>query len=137
MLGNMQGGQDRVPYMEENLWGYGKRLRFVEDAVQRAFPGTPRGKLTILDIGCGNGSQLAIPLAHAGYRVTGIDPHEPSIQRGRSFGSAVCFLHGTLDMLPTQPLIASFSPRYSNILRGRRRCLPPRCLISSKVACSL
>lgn len=103
MLGTMQGGEDRVPYMEENLWGYGKRLRFVDDAVQRTFPGRPRGELTILDIGCGNGSQLAIPLAHAGYRVTAIDPHWPSIQRGRSFGSAVCFLHGTLDMLPTQP----------------------------------
>jgi SAM-dependent methyltransferase len=91
---------EQVPYLEENLWGYGKRLKFVDDALQRVFPGTPRRNLTVLDIGCGNGSQLAIPLANAGYQVTAIDPHWPSIERGRSFASSVRFLHATASALP-------------------------------------
>src|ERR1700678_2749826 len=45
----------RIPYLRENLWGYGKRLRFVDGAIQREFPGKKRGDLRILDVGCGNG----------------------------------------------------------------------------------
>ena len=103
MLGFMQNEDERVPYLEENLWGYGKRLRFVDDAMQRAFPGAPRSTLAVLDIGCGNGSQLAIPLANAGYQVTALDPHKPSIDRGRAFGSQVRFLHGTVNTLLPHP----------------------------------
>jgi 2-polyprenyl-3-methyl-5-hydroxy-6-metoxy-1,4-benzoquinol methylase len=89
----------RAPYIQENLWGYGKRLRFVDQAMQREFPGRKRCELTVLDLGCGNGSQLAIPLADAGYRVTAMDPHWPSIERGRRLSSAVNFLHGVVSDL--------------------------------------
>ena len=101
MLGReeMAEQEERVPYLEENLWGYGKRLRFVHEALQRAFPGMPRCRLSILDVGCGNGSQLAIPLANTGYRVTAVDPHEPSIARGRTLSSAVRFVHGTVSSI--------------------------------------
>ena len=90
----------RVPYLAENIWGYGKRLHFVDNALQTAFPGALRQTLSVLDIGCGNGSQLAIPLATAGYQVTAVDPHKPSIEHGRSFGSQVRFIHGTVNALP-------------------------------------
>ena len=90
----------RTPYLRENLWGYGKRLRFVDGAIQREFPGRKRSDLRILDIGCGNGSQLAIPLADGGYDVTAVDSHQPSIQRGRRLGPAVKFHHGVVSDLP-------------------------------------
>ena len=86
----------QTPYLPENLWGYGKRLRFVDDTLQREFPGRRRNELKLLDVGCGNGSQLAIPLAKAGYQVTAVDPHRPSIERGRGLAPTVRFLHGTL-----------------------------------------
>jgi SAM-dependent methyltransferase len=72
----------------------------VDGAIQREFPGKKRSELKILDVGCGNGSQLAIPLGDGGYDVTAIDPHQPSIQRGRSLGPAVKFHHGVVSDLP-------------------------------------
>jgi SAM-dependent methyltransferase len=89
----------RAPYLPENLWGYGKRLRFVDSAIQRAFPGKKRCELSVLDVGCGNGSQLAIPLANAGYQLTAIDPHYASIQRGRGLAPEVKFIHGQVSDL--------------------------------------
>jgi 2-polyprenyl-3-methyl-5-hydroxy-6-metoxy-1,4-benzoquinol methylase len=96
----MSESNTRAPYLKENLWGYGKRLRFVDAAIKCAFPVRERCDLTILDLGCGNGSQLAIPLAAAGYRVTGVDPHLPSIERGRNLAPAITFIHGPLSELP-------------------------------------
>ena len=91
----------RAPYLQENLWGYGKRLRFVDGAMRREFPERKRCELKVLDVGCGNGSQLAGPLADAGYRVTAVDPHRPSIERGRKLAPAVNFFHGTVsDLAP-------------------------------------
>jgi SAM-dependent methyltransferase len=89
----------RAPYLEENIWGYGKRLRFVDDTILRGFPQSKRCQLTVLDVGCGNGSQLAIPLAEAGYQVTGVDPHQQSIERGRRLSPAVRFHHGVISDL--------------------------------------
>jgi 2-polyprenyl-3-methyl-5-hydroxy-6-metoxy-1,4-benzoquinol methylase len=88
------------PYLRENLWGYGKRLRFVDGTILRAFPGRKRSDLRVLDVGCGNGSQLAIPLANGGYDVTAIDPHEPSIQRGQRLAPGVKFQHGIVSDIP-------------------------------------
>jgi 2-polyprenyl-3-methyl-5-hydroxy-6-metoxy-1,4-benzoquinol methylase len=84
----------RDPYLPENLWGYGKRLQFVDAAIRRQFPGRARSELKVLDVGCGNGSQLAIPLADAGYPVTAVDPHQPSIEHGRRLAPGVNFFHG-------------------------------------------
>lgn len=99
-VNSMSESNRRAPYLKENLWGYGKRLRFVDAAIELAFPTRERCDLTILDVGCGNGSQLAIPLAAAGYQVTGVDPHLPSIERGRNFAPAINFIHGSLSEVP-------------------------------------
>jgi SAM-dependent methyltransferase len=89
-----------APDLPENLWGYAKRLRFVDHAVQRNFPGLQRSELSLLDVGCGNGSQLAIPLARAGYQVTAVDPHQQSIERGKSLAPDVNFIHGVVTDTP-------------------------------------
>jgi SAM-dependent methyltransferase len=93
-------GDAPAPYLRENLWGYGKRLRFVDGVVQQTFPGRKRSDIRVLDVGCGNGSQLAIPLSGGGYQVTGVDPHLPSIERGRRLAPAVRFVHGMVSHLP-------------------------------------
>lgn len=71
--------------MQENLWGYRKRLEFVDRHCCSRFGSR---HVSVLDVGCGNGSQLAIPLANLGYRVTGVDPHASSIERARQFSGA-------------------------------------------------
>lgn len=68
--------------------------------MQRMFSGRKRRELSVLDLGCGNGSQLAIPLADAGYQITAIDPHRPSIDRGRKLSTSVTFIHGVVSDLP-------------------------------------
>ena len=64
---------------QENLWAYQKRLRFVSSVIKDNFPARQLSTITVLDIGCGNGSQLSLPLARGGFSVTGIDPDESSI----------------------------------------------------------
>jgi SAM-dependent methyltransferase len=74
----------------EDLWGYAKRLRFVREAIAEAFPKRDPGSLRVLDVGCGNGSQLALPLAlEAGFQITGIDPDERSIEHARRLAAEV------------------------------------------------
>jgi ubiquinone biosynthesis O-methyltransferase len=63
----------------ENFVAYRKRFRFINDALTRAFPDRARNSVRVLDIGCGNGSQLALPLARCGYDLTGIDLDSRSI----------------------------------------------------------
>jgi SAM-dependent methyltransferase len=68
----------------EDPWGYGKRFRFVVRAVERRWPGREPSSIQILDVGCGNGSQLALPVARIGYTLVGVDPDGPSIEKARA-----------------------------------------------------
>jgi ubiquinone biosynthesis O-methyltransferase len=70
----------------ENLWGYLKRLRFVQQVIAESFSDRPVDSLRVLDVGCGNGSELALPLARLGFQVTGIDIHGPSIEHAWQMG---------------------------------------------------
>ena len=68
----------------EDLWGYAKRLRFVREAISVSFPDRAPSSLRVLDVGCGNGSQLALRLAlRDGFQITGIDPDSRSIEHAR------------------------------------------------------
>jgi len=72
----------------EDLWGYAKRLRFVREVICAAFPERAPGSLRVLDVGCGNGSQLALPLAMGhGFQLTGIDPDQRSIEHAKRLAS--------------------------------------------------
>jgi SAM-dependent methyltransferase len=73
----------------EDLWGYLKRLRFVREAIASNFRGGEHSKISILDVGCGNGSQLAIQLALDGFQVTGIDVDERSIEQARRLAKEI------------------------------------------------
>jgi ubiquinone biosynthesis O-methyltransferase len=73
----------------EDLWGYGKRLRFIERMIHESFASRATRDIRILDVGCGNGSQLAIPLLNRGFSLTGIDIDERSISRAKTLASGV------------------------------------------------
>ena len=71
----------------EDVWGYAKRLRFVRALIQDCFDQAKM--LRVLDIGCGNGSQLAIPLARdARLKIVGIDTDARSIEHARRLSEA-------------------------------------------------
>lgn len=67
----------------ENLWGYAKRLRFVAGVIEESFPRRDMDSVRVLDVGCGNGSMLALPLAQRGFQVTGIDIDARSIEHAQ------------------------------------------------------
>ena len=73
----------------EDLWGYAKRLRFIRDTVAEAFETRRPSQLRLLDIGCGNGSQLTLPLALHGFEITGIDIDERSIRHAQSMSGGL------------------------------------------------
>ena len=86
-----QGSAPVVPLHEEiqeNPWGYAKRFRFVKESITAEYPGRPSGSIRVLDVGCGNGSFIAIPLARYGFQVTGVDLHRPSIEHARRLACA-------------------------------------------------
>lgn len=92
--------------MPENFVAYGKRFRFVKEAITAAFPLRPQQSIRVLDVGCGNGSQLALPLARCGYDLTGIDLDARSVEHGRKLAAGMSnarFLVGTMDNLRKAP----------------------------------
>jgi 2-polyprenyl-3-methyl-5-hydroxy-6-metoxy-1,4-benzoquinol methylase len=85
--------------LKENLWGYQKRLHFVVRGI-RAACDRPPSAVSVLDVGCGTGAQLAMPLATLGFEVTGVDTHEGSITTARASRSIGTFIHGRVSELP-------------------------------------
>lgn len=91
----------------EDLWGYRKRLQFVLDSVREAFPSRAREELRVLDVGCGNGSQLALPLLRCGFRLKGVDTDARSIEHARKLSAGLAgaeFVCARLEELPEEEL---------------------------------
>jgi SAM-dependent methyltransferase len=87
---------------KEDLWGYAKRLRFVRGAIRERFGDRAAATLSVLDVGCGNGSHLALPLVQDGFQITGIDSDEGSIEHARSMAHGISnarFFHGQVEAL--------------------------------------
>jgi len=63
------------------MHGHRKKLEFFAASLQRlaAERGLRPSDIAILEVGCSNGRNVALPLAERGYDVTGLDVHEPSI----------------------------------------------------------
>jgi SAM-dependent methyltransferase len=71
--------------IRETVYGIVKRLDFFIQHIEtyRARNHLTTAAVSILDVGCGTGVNVAIPLAEAGYSVVGLDPNADSIKRGR------------------------------------------------------
>jgi methyltransferase family protein len=65
----------RSPLIPENVYGHSKRLDWIVGHLQK--------DMTIIELGCGTGSMISIPLAVQGYQVVGIDMDHQSIDFGR------------------------------------------------------
>jgi SAM-dependent methyltransferase len=94
---------------QENFVAYSKRFRFVKEALATAFPGRPWQSIRILDVGCGNGSQLPLSLARCGYDLTGIDLDPRSIEHARTLSAGMPnarFLAGKVEDLGEAPFDA-------------------------------
>ncbi len=69
----------------ENVYAHQKRLRFIAGAIEalRVERGKAQADLSLLDVGCGTGIMVTLPLASIGYRITGIDIDRASIDTAR------------------------------------------------------
>src|SRR4051812_17191149 len=98
---------------KEDLWGYAKRLDFVERSIAKAFPGRSVADITILDVGCGTGSQLGVPLARVGFNYVGVDTHKASIEEANRLAADIpnakfsCCAVGELQAGPFDVVILS------------------------------
>jgi 2-polyprenyl-3-methyl-5-hydroxy-6-metoxy-1,4-benzoquinol methylase len=65
----------------ETPYGVKKRLKFICDVINEKIPDlNNKEEMQILDIGCGTGELITIPLGSLGYHIKGIDTHLPSIE---------------------------------------------------------
>ena len=67
----------------ENVYGILKRLNFIDEIIREHEP------LNVLDVGCGTGNQLTIPLAEkfSGIKFTGVDSDAQSIESAKNSNS--------------------------------------------------
>ncbi len=69
----------------ETVYGIAKRFEFFIEQIEtyRGKQGLESKEVRILDVGCGTGVNVTIPLARAGYSMTGLDLDSASVERGR------------------------------------------------------
>jgi SAM-dependent methyltransferase len=67
--------------MRENVFGHVKKVRLLQAALARLRQS--RLSLSVLDVGCGNGSAVTRHIASLSDDVSGIDFHDPSVQYAR------------------------------------------------------
>jgi 2-polyprenyl-3-methyl-5-hydroxy-6-metoxy-1,4-benzoquinol methylase len=91
---------DMIPV---ELHGHRKKLDFIWSSIEqfRLNTGSPTTGVRVLEIGCSNGINVAIPLAKCGYQVTGIDLHAESIEYAKNHIAEISarFLHQNLSDL--------------------------------------
>lgn len=68
------------------LHGHRKKLEFLRSSIERyrSAHGLAPEQVRVLEVGCSNGRNVTLPLASCGYRVTGLDIHEASIEYAKA-----------------------------------------------------
>ena len=72
---NSTSALPRPPLIPENVYGHSKRLEWILGHLKK--------ENTIIELGCGTGSMITVPLAVQGYQVVGVDMDHQSIEFGR------------------------------------------------------
>jgi 2-polyprenyl-3-methyl-5-hydroxy-6-metoxy-1,4-benzoquinol methylase len=97
----------------ETAFGVVKRLRFIVDhlELERERLSLRADETRVLDMGCGTGTYVTIPLAQMGYSVLGVDADQASVDRARQNAAiagvaATEFVCGSLDKAPRVPFHA-------------------------------
>jgi len=71
-------------YIPETPYGMRKRIQFIYEEIEEKIRDIPdKQSIKILDVGCGTGEFITIPLGSLGATVLGIDIHLPSIEHAR------------------------------------------------------
>jgi 2-polyprenyl-3-methyl-5-hydroxy-6-metoxy-1,4-benzoquinol methylase len=99
---------DEIHYPEWVFSGEAENHHYLVPAVLRALP---RGKVRVLDLGCGNGA-LTARIHQAGKEVTGIDFTPSGIERARQTNPGVEFLVHDLN----EPLPDSLQNRFDVVV---------------------
>ncbi len=90
----------------ENIYGHQKRFHFITQTIENWCEGNKvdKGDAHILDLGCGTGVMIAIPLAHLGFNVIGIDIDEGSIELANKINpyKNAKFIHTSIDKIDKQ-----------------------------------
>jgi SAM-dependent methyltransferase len=68
-------------------FGFEKRLRFVRKHLERERLRLGR-RLLVVDVGCGTGEAVTVPIAWDGHLTVGVDVHLRSLQIGQTLGGA-------------------------------------------------
>jgi 2-polyprenyl-3-methyl-5-hydroxy-6-metoxy-1,4-benzoquinol methylase len=92
--------------IRETVYGIAKRLRLFIEVIEdyRQHLDRPMDQVRVLDVGCGTGVNVALPLAEAGYQVVGLDSDSASISHARELASgeaAAHFVVADLERIPT------------------------------------
>lgn len=71
--------------MKETVYGFKTKINFFVERIENLRRTLKKEKkdVKILDVGCGNGMQVTLPLGSQGYSLVGIDLHEPSIEQAK------------------------------------------------------
>lgn len=67
-----------MPKSKEDVYGTQKKLKFIKKTIRNHCE--INDKISILDVGCGTGQSITIPLGEAGYKILGVDIDEESIR---------------------------------------------------------
>jgi len=91
-------------YPGENVYAHRKRLEFIAAAIEslRLRNGQNRDDLEVLDVGCGTGVMITLPLASFGYHILGIDLDPESVTAGRKLNP---FSNASFAVLEVEELI--------------------------------
>jgi SAM-dependent methyltransferase len=78
-----------TPYLDalpEFMHGHRKKTLFFIERLHRyaATAGLVPGDVKVLELGCGNGRVVTLPVAEQGFEVLGVDSHLPSIESARA-----------------------------------------------------
>lgn len=77
-------------YLDElqlEMYGHRKKALFFIRCLQEyaVRHGIQASGVRVLEFGCGNGRNVALPVAERGFWVTGVDSHQPSVQAARAY----------------------------------------------------
>jgi SAM-dependent methyltransferase len=102
----------------EDPCGNRKRLQFILQMLEswRIEGGLQRESVSVLDLGCGTGEYITLPLARAGFRTVGVDRNAQSIEHARSRARSLKLESAAFVLEGLVPFLSRRTERYDAIV---------------------